>query len=524
MVYNDADVRALLDRIALAKSNPSLGFGTRVGADGEMDAWRDIEYPSLGAYRMGEPGNGDWRFQNSDYNIQEQGGVYSLYKSLGDGAEGAAYADMPRDNYSLSGDYLGSDQFQAASEFGDGQVLPLVLAAAGAMFGAGALANGWLFGSGAAGAGSAAEAIPGFTWEGLASGVPETFGGLGAGMPELAAAGATAAVPAAAGSGASAIPNLLNGPPVAPGMGAPHTLGSLATAATQALGNGGGAQSLLGPAGSLLGPAGSLLGPLATAAGGLLGSQGEETNTSEEKNLPGFLQGPVAGQLVPGAMSLLDAQRQAAADQGVSMIGQGASLMHTPVARNGVGQVQMHTPSDSPNPYQQSMLDELQRRSGDLIGQHINQIAGRQVAAGGMGSTRQGVAQGQAISQGQDQFLGHAANLMGGLYESDMGRAMQRYGIDNQMYDSQRKTDLAQVGLGSGLLSQGFDQQWAPYKNATSVLQPFTGYGTATQSQQQGGGMTGALGGALGAAQWAKNMGLFGGESGGGGQKSPGWW
>jgi hypothetical protein len=114
---------------------------------------------------------------------------------------------------------------------------------------------------------------------------------------------------------------------------------------------------------------------------------------------------------------------------------------------------------------------------------------------------------------------------MGGLYENQAGRDMAKYqtdignynanrGMDLQgqgqnqnFYTAQRGQDLAQYGIGSGLVQNGLNTQWLPIQNATSAYAPFSGMGSTTNSSQQGGGWQGALGGALGVMGLGSQMG-----------------
>jgi hypothetical protein len=77
-------------------------------------------------------------------------------------------------------------------------------------------------------------------------------------------------------------------------------------------------------------------------------------------------------------------------------------------------------------------------------------------------------------------------------------------------YTNQRNLDQNGLRLGADLYGAGITGEWKPVNEASSVFQPYTGFGTTTASGQQGGGWQGALGGGLGAAQLAKNFGWWG--------------
>lgn len=204
------------------------------------------------------------------------------------------------------------------------------------------------------------------------------------------------------------------------------------------------------------------------------------------------------------------------------------------VSRNGFGQVQYQGPGQTANPYLQRMAGDVANRTNDMVGGWLNQIQGNSVASGGLGGSRQGVAQGQALGKAADYLSGNLSNMFGQAYEQDSNRAMQRYGMDQNFYASQRGQDLqsrgldqnfytaqrgqdlqsrglnydfwtaqrgqdlAQAGMAPGMIQQGLNTQWLPMQNAASVYSPFTGFGSTTNSSQQGGGWQGALGGGLG--------------------------
>lgn len=251
------------------------------------------------------------------------------------------------------------------------------------------------------------------------------------------------------------------------------------------------------------------LGSLATLAGGLLGSQGESADASSTRQLPDFLKGPVTQDLIPRTQGLLASQMPQAQQAGASMMQQGQGLLSAPVAGNGVGKVSLNSPTTATNPYLSGMADDIGRRTQEMLGQNNLAIQGNAVGVGGLGGSRQGVAQGIAAGKSADYLQGNLSNLYGQAYNSDQNRALQQYGMDQSFYGNQRGQDLSQVGLGSGLVSQGLQTQWSPIQNATQAYSPFTGFGTTTNNQSSGGGWQGALGGALGAAQLSKNMGWW---------------
>lgn len=196
--------------------------------------------------------------------------------------------------------------------------------------------------------------------------------------------------------------------------------------------------------------------------------------------------------------------------------------------------------SGGQNPYLPAMADDIGRRSNQALGGALQGIQGNAIGVGGLGGSRQGVAQGVAIGNAQDTLQGNLANLYGTDYNNGQNRNVQMHGIDtnaaltNQgqmqnFYTANRGQDLQQLGLGAQLFGQGnagymgqgqgayglgTTQQNAPWNvqnNASQVYSPYTGYGsTQTTSGNQGGGMNGMVGGALAGAQIGKNLGLGG--------------
>jgi hypothetical protein len=224
----------------------------------------------------------------------------------------------------------------------------------------------------------------------------------------------------------------------------------------------------------------NLLGAATTLAGAYGGSQGQDASATSTRQLPGYLQGPVANDLIPRTQGLLATQMPAAYDAGNQMLAKGSGLL---------GQT---APTTATNPYLRSIADDMQRRTTDLLGANNLAIQGNAVGVGGLGGSRQGVAQGIGAGRAADSLQGQVAGLYGQAYEGDMNRLRQDW------------------TLGAGLMGQGLNTQFSPLQNTAQVYSPFSGFGSTTQSQETGGGWQGALGGALGAAQFGKNMGWWG--------------
>lgn len=88
----------------------------------------------------------------------------------------------------------------------------------------------------------------------------------------------------------------------------------------------------------------------------------------------------------------------------------------------------------------------------------------------------------------------------------DLGSTGQQLGF----YTQQRGQDLQALGLGAELENMGVNGEWGPLTNYSNILRNFTGLGgSTTSSSNSGGGGLGFLGGALGAGQFANNMGWW---------------
>lgn len=235
-----------------------------------------------------------------------------------------------------------------------------------------------------------------------------------------------------------------------------ENLGNLAT-------SGGGFSSWLGPAASLLGAA--------------AGAQGQENSTTSNRQMDPRMDALFYGDLAPRTQGLLGAQMPSAYAAGGQMLSKGSELLGKSVP--------------TVNPHMVGVADDMSRRTQELLGQNNLAIQGNSVASGGLGGSRQGIAQGTAASKAADYLQGNLANLNFSQFNADQNRLLQ------------------QQTLGAGLMSQGLNTQFQPLQNAAQTYSPFTGFGQTTNSSTQGGGWQGALGGALGAAQFGSNAGWW---------------
>lgn len=190
------------------------------------------------------------------------------------------------------------------------------------------------------------------------------------------------------------------------------------------------------------------------------------------------------------------------------------------------------------NPWMSSVADDIMRRTQDALGQSFNGIRSNAVGVGGLGGSRQGVAEGVATGRAMDSMQGQLANLYGQDWTNAQGRGLQQYntdtsaylgnqgqwmdfglGLGNQaltnqgqqlsFYNQGRQLDQSGLALGADLYTRGVNGPWAPIQNSNNVLGNYTGFGSSSTSGQQGGGWQGGVGGALAGATLANNAGWW---------------
>jgi hypothetical protein len=158
------------------------------------------------------------------------------------------------------------------------------------------------------------------------------------------------------------------------------------------------------------------------------------------------------------------------------------------------------------NPYQSGVADDMQRRVTEMLGQSFAGIRGNAVGTGGIGGSREGVAQGIAGQGAADSLAGQLAGMNSQNWNASQNRGLQQYGMDqnynlgNQgqqlsFYNTQRGLD--QTGYDLGLKALGLSQSgaWAPVQGMTGAVSPYTGNGTTTVNTSSGGGAAGTIGG-----------------------------
>ena len=221
----------------------------------------------------------------------------------------------------------------------------------------------------------------------------------------------------------------------------------------------------------------------------------------------------------------------------------------------------------SADPYQSTVIDELQRRSADSFGRDMGQMASYFSGAGRMGGGMAGDSMGRAAAenaqrlrgdigglmsqdyQGHMQRMLEAAGLLGGIQQTGMGGMASGYGSDQARRATQYAADQSRIasmyntdayraiGMGNLGMNKDFgtwDRQYRmdmmPYEQLNMLGQGVGGlmapYGrqqtsgsrSMSPSGSKGGNMAqGALGGAM------MGYGMSGGFGGGGGRSAPVW-
>jgi hypothetical protein len=462
------------------------------GGFGGKNSWRVGNDVYTGTYVDGQPEFG----VNGGFvgDIYKYGYNPTAWAGMGSVLNGTPYEKLDQSGKSLgSGTWEGiEDKDYTLSNIATLAVGGILggIALAPAMAGTGAATAAG--GSTAAGTGTALSGAGGFIGEGALSGI----GAWDAALANAAAGGAAGVGGAAAGNSIGTGGGFV-GEGASSGIGAWD--GALANASgasgmgAGAAGSGGGTPPPANPyASGTGGMGGSLqnilnggggmndwLGLATTALGAYGGAQGQDASTSSTRALDPRMDALFYGDLAPRTQGLLAGQMGPATAAGGALTSKGMGLL---------GQTAPNTPT---NPYLQGRADDIQRRTAELLGENNLQIQGNAVATGGLGGSRQGVAQGVAAGRAADYLQGNLAGMYGQAYDQDMGRLRQDWTI------------------GSGLVNQGLQTPFIPAQQTAQVYSPFTGTGTTTNTASSGGGWMGAAGGALGAAQFAKNQGWW---------------
>lgn len=424
-------------------------------------------------------------------------GQFAVNRAGVPGMGASQHNDSPYDIYDAQGNYLGSNTWKDIGTDGTDKIVDGATKALTAAFIGGGMLGGFGMGPMAQPGGFFNPGTAASSGGGLTGGA-STFGsGIGnSGSVSLTGNVFDPLVPAGSGFNAAGVPSLTTMAPNAQlGFGGTSFggLGAMggafgpggATGAGGGVGGGGGSAGGAGGgsgAGESLIPGmsnSSLLGMGATALGALGGAQGQNAETSSTRQLPSYLQGPVANDLIPRTQGLLASQMPAAQAAGDQLLAKGQGLLGRTA------------PETAQNPYLKSIADDMQRRTMDLLTQNNLAIQGNAVGVGGLGGSRQGVAQGVGASRAADSLQGQVAGLYGNAYETDQNRLRQDW------------------TLGSGMVNQGLNAPFQPLQNTADIFAPFSGFGTTTNNQSSGGGWQGGVGGALAGASMGRQMGWW---------------
>ena len=172
----------------------------------------------------------------------------------------------------------------------------------------------------------------------------------------------------------------------------------------------------------------------------------------------------------------------------------GATTPATPSTPSGGGGM-----GGGSNPYLGGMADAMATKwTNTLNDQWLPAIRDNAVASGGLGGSRQGVAQGLAIGRAGEGYAGQLANLYGGAWENQQRRGLEQQSLDNSFYSDQRRLDQSQFGLGLEAYNLGMNGPWTGLNNAGSIYGGVGNQnGSSTGNVSGGGGAQGALGGGL---------------------------
>lgn len=206
----------------------------------------------------------------------------------------------------------------------------------------------------------------------------------------------------------------------------------------------------------------------------------------------------------------------------------------------------------TPSPYLDQQANAIKTQYGQQFNEQVLPgLRDKFVGAGGLGGSRQGIAEGLAAGRSQQGLAGALANLYGNDYEQSQNRSLQagiagnsaaiqgrgmelqydlgRLNSERGFYSTNRGQDLQQMGLGAGLMGQGnlgllnqgsgiygLGQQenqapWQAIQNYNGILQP--GYnlgGSVTQTNPGPNQGQSALGGAASGAAIGSSFGPWG--------------
>jgi hypothetical protein len=124
------------------------------------------------------------------------------------------------------------------------------------------------------------------------------------------------------------------------------------------------------------------------------------------------------------------------------------------------------------NPYLKDMGDGLQGQFNRNLEQNtLPSLRGGAVAAGGVGGSRQGIAEGLAAGASNTGAANAITNLYGNDYEQQMGRNLQQYGMDQNFNLGQAGLSVQAAGLANqyDLGRRGIDLGYQNSNNAYTL-------------------------------------------------------
>jgi len=224
---------------------------------------------------------------------------------------------------------------------------------------------------------------------------------------------------------------------------------------------------------------------------------------------PGLID--AAGNAMPAWSNLVQGGANAGFDPNVDPIN---------ALAGGQGQA-FDTYSNLMNPQGNPYLDQMAGRGLDQMYQNYSRntapgIAQNAAFSGGMGGSRQGVAEANALNDMNIQGGNYLTNLYGGQYAGDQNRALAAAGGYNQAQTGAIQTaadiggnadvtSLNAIGQGQNALNLGFagpnlyqnlsNMQWSPFQNAQGVAGPAYTSESRTKSSKSGFGSSLGFGG-----------------------------
>lgn len=189
------------------------------------------------------------------------------------------------------------------------------------------------------------------------------------------------------------------------------------------------------------------------------------------------------------------------------------------------------------NPHLMQIAEGMQTQANNNLQRNILPgIRGGARAVGGVGGSRQGLAEGMAIGDTQAGLSSALGSLFGSDWQGSQNRALQQYGmdqnfqlgnrgLDNQRYSIEGQQNLGNQGQWMNFYNQNrqLDQtgamtganiyqlanqgDWTGLKNSSDIFNTTAGNNvTQTNGGQQGGGWQGAVGGALAGGSFGRQM------------------